>query len=139
MLSARFAAAISTAGQNNVLRSSSWKASAEFVYKMNKVIDAMNVYRLNNWKGEKGPLSDDNAMIEELLMSFMEWCSKWSTSPDKTSRPPCFDGMITTVQAILSTYRSIKQHYPDFKLATALCNQDSVEHTRNFFILINVL
>lgn len=37
--------------------------------------------------------------------------------------------MITTVEAILSTYHSIKQHYPYFKFATALCNQDSVEHT----------
>lgn len=129
MLSARFAAAISTAGQSNTLKSSSWKASAEFVYKMNKVIDAMNVYHLNNWKGEKGPLSDDNSMVEELLTSFVEWCSKWSTSPNKISRPPCFDGMITTVKSILSMYRSIKQHYPDFKFATALCNQDSVEHT----------
>lgn len=129
MLSARFAAAISTAGQSDVLKSSSWKTSADFVCKMNKVIDVMNVYHLNNWKGEKGPLSDINSMAEELLISFIEWCSKWSTSPNKISRPPCFDGMIMTVQAILSTYRSIKQDHPCFKFATALCNQDSVEHT----------
>lgn len=129
MLSARFAASISTAGQSNVLKSSSWKASAEFVYRMNKVIDAMNVYHLSNWRGEKGPLSENNVMVEELLTSFIEWSSMWSTSPHKLSRPPCFDGMIITVQAILSTYRSVKQNYPDFKLATALCNQDSVEHT----------
>ena len=83
MLSARFAAAISTAGQSNALKSFSWKASAEFVYRMNKVIDAMNVYHLNNWKGEKSPLSDDNAMVEELLTSFIEWCSKWSISPTR--------------------------------------------------------
>lgn len=83
MLSARFAAAISTAGQSNALKSFSWKASAEFVYRINKVIDAMNVYHLNNWKGEKGPLSDDNAMVDELLTSFIEWCSKWSISPTR--------------------------------------------------------
>ena len=68
MLSARFVAAISTAGQSNALKSFSWKASAEFVYRMNKVIDAMNVYYLNNWKGEKDPLSDDNTMVEELFI-----------------------------------------------------------------------
>jgi len=129
MLSARFAAAILTAGQSNVLKSNSWKASADFVCKMNKVIDAMNIYHLNNWIGEKEPLSNANTMAEELLTSFIEWCSKWSTSFNKMSKPPCFGGMITTVQAILSTYRSIKQHNPEFKLATALCNQDSVEHT----------
>lgn len=102
MLSARFAASISTAGQSNVLKSTSWKASADFFYKMNKIIDTMNVYYSNSWKREKRPLSDINTMAEELLTSFIEWCSKWSTSPNKMSRSPCFDGMITTVQAILS-------------------------------------
>lgn len=62
------------------MKSNSWKASADFVYKINKVIDAMNVYHLNNWIGKKGLLSNVNTIAEELLTSFIEWCSKWSTS-----------------------------------------------------------
>lgn len=129
MLSARFAASISTAGQSGALKSTSWQASVHFVSKMNKVIDAMNVSRLNSWKGEKGLLSDYNTIPEQLLTAFIEWCSKWSTSEKKVIRPPCFHGMITTVKAILSAYRAVKESHPDFELATALCNQDSVEHT----------
>ena len=36
-----------------------------------------------------------------------------------------------TAQDLVSLYLEMKTSYPDFELATGLCNQDSVEHAHS--------
>ena len=47
------------------------------------------------------------------------------------NKPPCFLGFPLTVRALVSLYLEIKSSFPDFELATGLCNQDSVEHAHS--------
>lgn len=128
LFSHTFAAAIKTAGHGKLLQTNTWNATADFTENLNKVIDACNSYSLNITYGGKRPLSSKNPDIEILLTNFVEWCSKWSTSPDRLLTIPCLKGFSLTVQAILGLYKEITKRYEGFELATGLCNQDSVEH-----------
>ncbi|KMQ84980.1 transposable element p transposase, partial [Lasius niger] len=59
---------------------------------------------------------------------FVEWCSKWSISPNRLSKILCLKGFSLTVKAILGIYKELAKRYEEFELATGLCNQDSAEH-----------
>jgi len=122
-----FAAAIKTAGQEKELNTQTWQETANFAERLNNVIDACNSYSLNVSFGGKRPLSTKNADIENLLIDFVQWCSKWSKSAQNINQIPCFRGFIVT-KAILATYKNVSNKYEGFELATGLCNQDSVEH-----------
>ncbi|KMQ91814.1 transposable element p transposase [Lasius niger] len=128
LFSHTFAAAIKTAGHKNMLRTNTWNETADFTEHLNKVIDACNSYSLNITFGGKRPLSFKNPDIEILLTDFVEWCSRWSVSPNRLSKIPCLKGFSLTVQAILGIYKELTRRYEEFELATGLCNQDSVEH-----------
>lgn len=129
ILSHTYASAIKLAGNDkNGLKSSTWEATADFAETMNCVIDACNAYKLTFRNPQKRPLSERNPQIEELLTDFIDWSSKWSTSPIRLQRAPCLQGLELTVRAILSVYKSIAEELPGFELAAGLCNQDSVEH-----------
>lgn len=66
--------------------------------------------------------------IENLLIDFAKWCSKWSKSAESISQVSCFKGFALTVKTILATFKDLSSQYEGFELATELCNQYSVEH-----------
>ena len=133
LLSRRMACAIKLAGEDvqSGLSSDTWKKSADFVETMDAVIDACNVYSLKNRHALKRPLSDRNPEIQQRLESFIEWSEKWYVNNKKGNKAPCFYGLPLTARALLSLYLEIKSSFPDFELATGLCNQDSVEHAHS--------
>ena len=47
------------------------------------------------------------------------------------NKPPCFLGCFLTVRALVSLYLEIKSSFPEFELATGLCNQESAEHAHS--------
>lgn len=108
--------------------------SADFAEKMDQVIDACNPYRLNSNKHYKRPMSKENRHIQATLEDFAYWSLQWTifarseTGEEREKRPPCFVGLSSTVQAFCDIYDDIKKEFPDFQLALALLNQDSVEH-----------
>lgn len=133
VLSHTFASAISTAGNDpQGLQSKTWRSSAAFAERMNKVIDSCNAYRLLNANPAKRPLSDRNPEIEQTLTDFIEWSAGWTvlakTNNPKMKKLPCLKGLPLSVNAMVLAYRSIKSKYAQFEMAAALCNQDSVEH-----------
>lgn len=128
LFSHKFSAAMRIADYGKQLQTSTWEATADFIERLNNVIDACNSYSYNVKFGGKRLLSPKNPDIENLLTNFVEWCSKWSTSPGKITKIPCLRSFSITVQAILQTYNALKMQYEGFELATGLCNQDSIEH-----------
>ena len=134
LLSRRMAAAIRLAGEDTKagLCSTTWQASAYFVETMDAVIDACNSLRLRNTNKLKRPLSDRNPEIQQRIESFTEYSKKWVIHKNGNDyKPPCFYGFPMTTQALVSMYLEIKASYPDFELATGMCNQDSVEHAHS--------
>ena len=134
LLSNRMASSITLAGEAGKsglgLKSQTWKQTAYFVKTMNAIIDACNAYYFVSLNPLKRPLSDRNPEIEARLIFFLNWSKNWKIKNKKGewSRPPCFNGLRQTVQALLNIYRRTKQTFPKFELCTGLCNQDSVEH-----------
>lgn len=61
--------------------------------------------------------------IENLLIDFAKWCSKWSKSAESISQVPCFKGFALTVKTILATFKDLSSQYEGFEFATGLCNQ----------------
>lgn len=128
LFSHTFAAAIKTAGHEQELNTNTWQATADFAEHMNNIIDACNSYSLNVKFGGKRPLSSKNSDLENLLIKFVEWCSRWSKSAETIIQVPCFKGFVITIRAILAIYKELKNKNEAFELAMGLCNQDSVEH-----------
>lgn len=128
LFSHRFAAAIKVAGDGKEINSNTWKVTADFAENMNNIIDACNSYSLKITFGGKRPLSRKNPDIEILLTDFLQYCAKWSKSPDFLIQVPCFKGFVITIKSILHMYTELVNKYETFELATGLCNQDSVEH-----------
>jgi len=128
LFSHTFAAAIKTTGYEKELNTITWQATADFAKRLNNIIDACNAYSLNITFGGKRPLSSKNPDIENLLIDFIEWCSRWSKSAENVVQIPCFKDLVITIRAILATYKILASQYEGFELATGLCNQDSVEH-----------
>lgn len=104
--------------------------SAEFVDKMEKVVDALNSTRLTCQQDQKLPMSEENAHIVQTVQEFIQWSSKWSLSPDELVRPDCFKGLTLTAQAMLLLHYTLTNEFPEFELTTALCSLESVD---NFF------
>jgi len=108
ILSHTFAAAIKTAGHGKQLDTITWQATVDFAERLNKIIDACNAYSINISVGGKRPLSSKNPDIENLLIDFVEWCSRWSKLEKSISQVPCFKGFVMTVRAILeNTFNAI--------------------------------
>ena len=134
--SKRFATAIRLAGADPKSEihgtkehpTQTWKLTAAFAEEMDKFIDATNAYKLVFHNPAKRPLSSKNPHIEETLKNFLRWSSTWTMNPKSKSKAPCLKGLPFTVNAILSTYHTIRNDYPNFDLAVGLCNQDSLEH-----------
>ena len=129
------AASIRTAGKNNLLKSKTWEASANFCEKLNNIIEACNSYYGYSKQTYKRPLAERNPHILKTLKDCLDWSSNWCTASTSkqgvisVNRPPCFTDIITCITSILQLYDNLKKDYSDFELATGLCNQDSVEHT----------
>lgn len=133
ILSHTYAAAILIAGHDpQGLKSKTWQDSAAFGEYMNKVIDASNAYKSLCTNPAKRPLADRNPEIEKTLVEFVQWSADWTvrtnTKTNTMKTVPCLKGLSLSVNAIIETYRRIKSKHPEFELAAALCNQDSVEH-----------
>lgn len=77
---------------------------------------------------ESGYCPKKNSNIVDLLTNFVQWYLKWSKSSTEIKQVPCFKGFALTAQAIFNTYKILTNKYEGFKLATGLCNQDSVKH-----------
>lgn len=106
-----------------------WRKSAEFVRRMDRVIDACNSYHLTCIDAQKRPSSDRNPEIKKELLEFIKWSEQWRVwNAGFYSKPPCFEGIPLMVRAIVQTYDNIKMVFPDLELTTALMNQNSVEH-----------
>ena len=137
LFSHTMASGITTAGLTGNLTSDTWKESAHFCEKLNKIIDACNSYYKLSVQKFKRPLSDRNPDILETLKDCLIWASDWYVqyTNDKgeivKKRPPCFDGLLITINCLINIYQDTKKDYPNFELATGLCNQDSVEHTHS--------
>ncbi|XP_063972848.1 uncharacterized protein LOC135160339 isoform X2 [Diachasmimorpha longicaudata] len=115
------------AGHN--FASSTWEATAQFVEKMNNIIDACNSMGMIDRNPNRRPFSPDNPQIEELIRDMIQWSKTWRI-PQKRGFTilPSFYGLQLAGNALLGVYNSVSQEYPNFKFATARGNQDGTEH-----------
>lgn len=118
--------------------------TADFVSLLNQLFDALNSKILYAKNPYNKPLSNRNPLIRTTLekgIEIFESLVKVSTSCpalnrnkiakiSRKSRPPCFDGMVQSIKAILMLFESEKQN--SFILTSKL-NQDYLE---NFFSIL---
>lgn len=111
--------------------------TAEFILNLNNIFDALNSKRLFAKNPFNCGLSDKNPLVmstilqgRDLFESLIK-VSYQKTSILKESRPPCFDGMVQSINAIIGLFESEKQasHF----LLTNRLNQDFLE---NFFSIV---
>lgn len=98
---------------------------------MNDLIDTLNSNSLFN----KNPLMC--ALSENNVLEFLTYAKEWNLNLIKISnkgntRPPCFDGMVLTINAILQLYEDQKKYNFEY-LLTARLNQDFLENTFSIY------
>lgn len=129
------AAALRTCSSTGQLKSNSALTTADFVEMLDKTFDCLN----SQYRFSRNPyscaMSSKTPIVAETLKNakyVMEIIQKVNFNSGKTSRPPCFDGLITTINAILSLHEEQASNGFDYLLTYRL-NQDILE---NFFSVI---
>lgn len=107
------------------------KNTADFVMEMDKLFDVLNSRSLFSSNPYRSALHENNKLARLVLTNGLQIFSQIQTVDwqGKVSRPPCFDGMIISISAILKLFE--KQSKCDCQfLLTSRLNQDVIE---NFF------
>ena len=109
------------------LKSNTAKDIAIFVKHMNDLLDTLN----SNSLFDKNPLK--SALSENKVLQFLNVAKEWNLNLQKRTnkgitRPPCFNGMVWTLTAILDLYEDQKEFGFEY-LMTARLNQDFLENS----------
>lgn len=97
---------------------------------MDKLFDCLNSKRFRADKMFNSALHKINPIVENTLQKATE-CFETLQKQDfagKISRPPCFDGMIQTINGILLFYKNEQKNNPDIYVLTTKFSQDALEH-----------
>lgn len=138
IFSKSMAAAITVCHATGQLQSDSAVDTAEFVELMNNTFDTLNSQNLYERNPHKRPLSNRNTLgfknLNDALNVFKEIKKENSKKPTESlTRPPCFGGFVTTINAILQLYSSQVGENSRLFLMTSRLNQDPIE---NLFSII---
>lgn len=131
LFSKTFAMAIQTAAVTGQLQSTSAMDTALFFLQLNNMFDILNSKCLYSSNPYNCALSDEKMDLKEYLLEGIE-TFKTLIKVDKSgvqSRPPCFDGVIQSINAIMQMHEVQKSENFTY-LLTARLNQDILE---NFF------
>lgn len=120
-------ATIHTCVATGELKSNTAKDTAIFVKHMNDLIDTLN----SNSLFDKNSLK--SALSENKVLQFLNVAKEWNLNLQKITnkgitRPPCFNGMVWTLTAIIDLYEDQKEFGFEY-LMTARLNQDFLENT----------
>lgn len=113
--------------------------TADFVEFVNNTFDSLNSKNLYDDNPNRRPLSAKNKQVcrnlEHAITVFKKIIKITYNKVGKEveSRPPCFKGMVLTIEAILQLYREEQSNNENFFLMTNNCVQDPLE---NFFSTI---
>jgi hypothetical protein len=124
VLSFSVAAAIRSGVALGKLKLVSALPTANFINFVNDLFDALNSKTPCSDNPNKRCLSEDNPNIFQILRKGINTFN--NIKKKNGTRPPCFDGFLLTLNAILSLYSSLNCKY----ILTARLNQDVLE---NFF------
>lgn len=125
-------AAIKTCLQTGELISETAKDTAEFLLEINNTFDACNSKHLYDNNPYRKPMSEKNQhifkQIKKTISTFQN--AKKLGVNKKITVPPCFTGMIWSLNALINLYTT---EYSDLK------NISSKSDCKNFFLLTNRL
>lgn len=128
--------AIQTAVQTGVLNSSTALTTANFLTSCNNLFDCLNSVQRYNKNPYACALSQNTPTVEQTLISCLEMFQKIKKVDFKAkctvSRPPCFDGFVSTITAVLDIYYELLNEGKLFLLTSKL-NQDPLE---NYFSIV---
>ena len=128
ILSRSVSAAISTAYESGQLISKTALNTANFIKVINNCFDALNSRRLNDSNLCSVALSENsNHAFKALDTAFDILKNLNKIRSGKTTRPPCFDGLLLTINGIKQIYEVQKEKGYDFLLTRRL-NQDILEN-----------
>jgi len=121
------AATIHTCIATGELKSNTAKDTAIFVKHMNDLLDTLN----SNFLFDKNPLK--SALLENKVLQFLNLAKEWNLNLQKIidkgiTRPPCFNGMVWALTAIIHLYEDQKEFGFEY-LMTARLNQDFLENS----------
>lgn len=123
------AAAIRVELETGQLKSNSAKYTADFVEIIDNAFDALNSRNLKANKNYRKPITDENCLPMKALRSALEVFSNLVkvNRQGKISRPPSFDSMILTINAVMQLFQQQTQKGYSFLLTSRL-NQDPLEN-----------
>jgi len=138
------AAAIRTCIKTGEIKDPEAVATSDFIEKLNNLFDSLNSRRLFSKNPYNCGMSDKNPLVLSTLKnckSFFEILIKSQSVETKSrtfgitnrkrireSRPPCFDGIVQTINAILGLYELENQNNKSNFLLTNRLNQDFLEN-----------
>lgn len=123
------ASAIKTCIETNELQSDTAESTAYFIQLMNNLFDTLNSRIQFSPNPYKCALSKENPIVKETLeeaSNILTMLQKINLKTGKTSTPPCFTGLIHTINAILQF--SEEQENECRYLLTNRLNQDALEN-----------
>lgn len=130
------AAAIRTAKETKELTSDTADATAKFVQVVNHMFDALNSRKRYDKNPYKNALSEKSSFVNRALIDAkkifenlqkISYRNKDGQRKKILTRPPCFDGVVLTIEAVLQFYGeecSDKNSY----IITKKLNQDIIEN-----------
>ena len=100
--------------------------TAEFLKQVNDVFDTLNV---RGYSGKvAAPLAADSQQQVDRMIQLKELCREWRVVGGR--RPPCFEGLLQDINAVLAMHADLVVNGPLTFLMTGRINQDCIE---NFF------
>lgn len=104
------AATMKTCITTGQLKSTTAPATADFIKEMNRLFDCLNSKALYTSNPYKCAISEERLGQLQLLINAKNWCEQLvKIFKGKKTRPPCFDGMIQTINAIQMLYEQQKE------------------------------
>lgn len=137
--------AVKSAVDNGELSSPSAMNTAEFLLNMNDLFDSLNSNSMLSTKPHEKPLCQDfiwHFVHFDKMTEFFKNLQKINKKKGTLSRPPCFDGLLLTLQVVQDLFTKESSFITDYKpylkskkyfLFTRRLNQDPLE---NFFSVV---
>lgn len=128
------AAAIKTSLQIGQLRSTTALQTAEFIYKINDIFDALNSRSLQDPNPNRRPLSIYQNRSVDVLVEAVNYFENVAVFENNKKRNNiyCIDGFKWTIKSVLMLWEHLKKKEVKY-LLTGFLNQDPLE---NFFSVI---
>lgn len=97
---------------------------------MDRVFECLNSKRFRGEKMYNSALHQINPIVENTLLEAVDFFRNLQKQDfsGRVSRPPCFDGMILTINGIMYYYRTEKEDNPDIYVLTSKFTQDILEN-----------